>query len=385
LGEKLEKHCKYLVLEKGSEKLRKRAALDRKDLRILAVLDKMGGSASAQEIGEALDIPARTVRYRLSVLMERGTLLPSYYQTHERKVGLGERILVVQEFADKGSELEAAIKEIPVFYWYIPSHGKLDGYLIHAVYDLREPEKLEKITKRLKDRGLIQECYSFDIADYESKRVDFSKYNPDGEWRWNWEKWRDEISDRLGTDAEIPHNMTNEIEIIDCDTSDIKILSQLKESSETSTSAIASLTGIPVSSVREKLQRLRDSGVIKDYRRAYGFVGDLLWFSCFLKIRENPEAILTVLYDLPHPATILMESKNSYCIRFGFTTSDLKGFLAGFRVIRPHLESYSFQFHLPDEVDSTYGEVFDFFNEEKNRWEIPLEESLAVIDKHAKE
>ncbi|MFX1367652.1 MAG: Lrp/AsnC family transcriptional regulator [Promethearchaeota archaeon] len=369
----------------GSEILRKRAALDRKDLRILAVLDKMGGSASAQEIGEALDIPARTVRYRLSVLMERGMLLPSYYQTHERKVGLGERMIVVQENAGKGDTLEAVIKEVPSFYWYIPSHGKMDGYLIHAVYDLREPDKLEKIIKRMREREIIEEYYSFEIADYESKRVDFSKYRPDGEWRWNWGKWRDELSAKLETDAEMPHNMTEEIKIIDCDSSDIKILRELKESSESSASAIASITGIPVANVREKLQRLRDNGVIKDYRRAYGFAGDLLWLSCFVRIRDNPGAILAAIYDLPHPATILMESKGSYCIRFGFTTSDLKGFLEGFRVIRPYLESYSFQFHLPDEVESTYGEVFNFFDDEKNRWEIPLEESLAIIDKHAKE
>lgn len=345
----------------------------------------MGGSASAQEIGEALGIPARTVRYRLSVLMERGMLLPSYYMTHERKVGLGERIIVVQEYAEKGSRLEAAINEIPIFYWYIPSHGKLDGYLIHAVYDLREPEKLDKIVKRMQERGIIQDYYYFDVVDYESKRVDFSKYRPNGEWRWDWSKWREELPDKLGTDLETPHDMNCNGEIIDCDSGDIKILKQLKQTSETSTSALASSTGIPITSVREKLQRLRDGKAIKDYRRAYGFVGDLLWFSCFMKIRRNPRSVLRVLYDLPHPATILMESENSFCIRFGFTTSDLRGFLEGFRTIRPYLESYSFQFHLPDEIDSSYADVFEFFNEERNRWEIPLEESLAIIDKHAKE
>ena len=57
--------------------LRKKWALDDKDLQIITALDKMGGNASAQEIGKHLEdagieIPTRTIRKRISMLMERG-------------------------------------------------------------------------------------------------------------------------------------------------------------------------------------------------------------------------------------------------------------------------------------------------------------------------
>jgi hypothetical protein len=216
--------------------------------------------------------------------------------------------------------------------------------------------------------------------DYDAKRVDFSKYRPDGSWIWDWKKWSDDIPKKLENTAEIPHKMEEVTEIISCDDSDIRILRQLKESSDSSMSSLSSMTGISVANVREKVQRLRDTHVIKDFRRAYGFVGDLLWFSCFFKVRQNPGSILEILYDLPHPATVLMEDLNSYCFRFGFTTSELIGFLEGFRALRPKLESYSFQFHLPDEVESSYSEVFNLYNSESGRWEIPLEKSLEIIE-----
>lgn len=343
----------------------------------------MGGNASAQEIGDALDIPARTVRYRLSVMMERGVLLPSYYQTRERRVGLGEKILVVQQHPGKEDALQRCIEELPIFYWYIPTYGKHNGYLIHSVYDVREPEKLTRIASKLKDVAMVDDYFFFDILDYESKRIDFSKYGPRGKWLWDWNQWKKEIEKGLGDITEMPHTMSGDDGIIECDANEIRILKELKITSETSMTALASITGISISSVRDKVQRLRNKGVIKSYRRAYGFSEKTLWFSCFIKIRENIPGVLSMFYALPHPGAILMESKNSYCISFGFTASELSEFLEGFRLLAPNLDSWAFQFHLPDKVESTYADVFNLFDEEENRWIIPVDECIKAIERYS--
>ena len=125
--------------------------MDSKDLHILAALDSLGGNASAQEISdliektvkvddEPLTIPARTIRYRVSMMMERGVLLPSFMQTQERIIGLGDKVLIVQEHGGISEELEKVIQDIPIFYWHVPTHGRYDGYLIHSVYDTRDPK-----------------------------------------------------------------------------------------------------------------------------------------------------------------------------------------------------------------------------------------------------
>jgi hypothetical protein len=113
-------------------------------------------------------------------------------------------------------------------------------------------------------------------------------------------------------------------------------------------------------------------------------VGDLLWFSCFFEIEKATGGILKSLYELPFPGVVLMESMDRYCFRFGFTTSDLKRFLEGFRLFRPHLKSYFFQFHLPDRVDSEFQDIFGLFDAKNNRWDMPLDRFLEIVNQATK-
>jgi DNA-binding Lrp family transcriptional regulator len=361
--------------------------MDKKDLKILAALDRLGGNASAQEISDSIEktmnlrIPARTIRYRLSTMMERGILLPSFLQSQERVVGLGEKVLVVQEHGCISEELERVIEAIPIFHWYVPTHGRYDGYLIHAVYDMKNPKMLQQILKKLQKKQLIDNFREFDIVDYESKRVDFNRYRPDGPWNWNWNEWMERIPSTLKYEGASPHNMTFEYKTIECDGTDIEILKQLKQDPEMSMTTLSLLLNQSVTQIRDKVQFLRDVGVIRGSRRAYGFVGDLLWFSIFIEIEDAVDGVLKVFYDLPFPGVVLAESPNRYCFRFGLDTTDFKHFLEGFRLVRGKLNSYSFQIHLPDRVDSTYLNIFDLFDKGKDRWNMPVDDYLRLIDK----
>ncbi|MHA1905871.1 MAG: Lrp/AsnC family transcriptional regulator [Candidatus Thorarchaeota archaeon] len=354
-------------------------------------MDRLGGNASAQQISDyVLDameeskndenrIPARTIRYRLSTLMERGVLLPSFLKTDERKMGLGEGILVLQEVPEKSDDLENLIKQIPIFYWHVPTHGRYDGYLVHTVFDLTKPDMIPKLAESLQKKGYISGYSFFDIVDNDAKRVDFTQYNSDGEWYCDWKAWQDGIRKNLSSSTKSPFNLTDQHEVLEHDFKDVMILRVLKNDPNSSTASLASITGISAQQVRDRIQRLREKKVIKGYARAYGFAGDLLWFSCFMDIDKNTGGILQSIHDLPFPGVVLMQSKTKYCVRFGLTTSSMKQFLDGFKHIRPHLKSYFFQFHLPDRVDTKYEMVYDLYDRESNAWDIPVENYLKLI------
>jgi len=356
-------------------------------LRILAALDRLGGNASAQEISDEIEkshklrIPARTIRYRLSMMMERGILLPSFLQSQERIIGLGEKVIIVQEHGGISEELEKVIEAIPIFYWYVPTHGHYDGYLIHAVYDTKNPKLHEMILKRLQKKQLIDSYSEFEIVDYESKRVDFTKYGPSGRWSWDWEKWIKNIPTNMESEEGSPHSMIAEYKTIDCDAADIEILKQLKLDPEVSMTTLSLLLNQSINQVRDKVQRFRDNGVIRGSKRAYGFAGDLLWFSTFIEIEESVNGVLKNFYDLPFPGVVLMENPKKFCFRFGLETTDLKRFLEGFRLMRGKLKSYFFQFHLPDRIESSYQDIFSLFDSTSNRWNMPLDEYLKIIDR----
>ena len=359
-------------------------ALDQKDLRILEALERMGGNASAPEIAEALTptIPARTIRYRLSKLMERGILLPTFIQTCERKIGLGQQILVVQENQKKSEELEHLIRDLPLFYWYVPTHGRFDGHLIHSVYDLNNNATVAEIAESMKDKGFIHDYYTFDILDYRTKKVDFSKYDPGGDWSWDWKNWIITLQDEPHEPSISAQAWCEGKNPISYDATDIKLVRALKRDADMTISDLVTLTDCSIAEVRNRIQRLRDKGVIKGYRRAYGFAGDLLWISCFLDIREHVDSILEKLLELPFPGVLLLNSPSKFCLRLGMTTPHLKRFFQGFRQIRSNMNSYFFQFHLPDLIDSDFQDVFDFYDEEEGHWEIPTSEYVDMVRKH---
>lgn len=366
------------------------------DQRILTALEKLGGNASAQELsdyisrtvrekdGKAKHIPARTIRYRLSTLMERGILLPSFLDTDERKIGLGEGILVLEETPENTERLEKVIREIPLFHWYVPTNGKHDGYLVHTAYDITKPNMIDDISKKLRKEGLIQDSFFFDIASHHTKTIDFSLYRPSKGWSCKWNEWKKDVQTYLEKNPESPIDIKVSNEIIEYDSKDILILRVLREDPDATMTSLASITRLPIGAVRDRIQRLRKMGVIKGYSRAYGFAGDFLWFSCFLKPTKKVGGILQSVHDLPFPGLVLVESPRSFCIRLGLSASDLKQFMDGFRSFRPYLKSYAFQFHLPDRVESRYREVFNLYDGEEERWNMPLDSYLETIERYAK-
>lgn len=368
--------------------------MDEKDLKILTALDGLGGNASAQQISDYIHkemkeekgeepIPARTVRYRISTLFERGVLLPSMLQTDERKIGLGEGILILQEGPAMSRILENLVQQIPIFYWYVPTHGRYDGFLIHTVFDMTNPEMITKIAESMKKKGVVTDYSFFEIVDNESKKIDFTKYRSSGRWVCDWESWKKNIEKNLKESPESPFNLSKQHEMIDCDWRDIFILRVLKNDPDSAMQSLASITAMPVQQVRERVQKLRDSKVIKGYSRAYGFAGDLLWFSCFMKIKENVGAILSSMHELPFPGVVLMADDTHYCVRFALSTSNLKQFLDGFRLIRPFLNDYFFQFHLPDRIETKYEKIFDMFDKEEGKWNIPTQDYIKIVREHS--
>ncbi len=360
--------------------------LDEKDLDILDALDQLGGNATAQEISEFLktrdpprEYPARTIRYRVSMLTERGVLLPQFLQTHERRIGLGEGMLVVHESSGMGEVLQRVIRNIPIFYWHVSTIGRYNGLIIQTIHDVQTPGMIQKLARTMVKNGLIEEYSFFDIVDYKTKRVNFRYSLPDGTLDWNWQRWHADIKRNLQEEHRGAIGLEMDQPIIDCDGSDVQILRYLKMNPNTSMSDLSLKVGIPVQEVRSRIQRLRTHGVIRGTERAFGLVGDLVWVSCFIEIGEGQEGILQCFNDLPYPGGILMESKNRYCIQLGIDGDYLKQFLEGLRLMGEYINSYFIQIHLSDTTETHYLDMFELFNEKTNKWDIPIQDYLDII------
>jgi DNA-binding Lrp family transcriptional regulator len=100
------------------------------DVAILKILEEKGAKTSTKELGEILGISDRTARYRLNRLKEKGLLKRVTVRTYERKIGVGDMIIVVQSNPQKHAHLGEIIHAIPPFYHYRSTHGKFNGFWI---------------------------------------------------------------------------------------------------------------------------------------------------------------------------------------------------------------------------------------------------------------
>ena len=132
-------------------------SLDPLDLKILHALEQHGTKVSTRELSQLLDEPSRTIRYRISKLKEKGIICKAKVQTHERKLGLAEYILIVTSNPSKESALKKVLEEIPAFYYFAPSYGKFEGYFIYSVYPLNTPRVIIDLAADLQKKEPIED------------------------------------------------------------------------------------------------------------------------------------------------------------------------------------------------------------------------------------
>ncbi|MFX1511698.1 MAG: Lrp/AsnC family transcriptional regulator, partial [Promethearchaeota archaeon] len=96
---------------------KKMFSLDEKDLNIIEHLENLGPRFPTRELSEILRIPSRTIRYRIKRLQDSGYLQPTQILTHERKLGLGENIIILQKSKEESTQIEQMLESHPYVYW----------------------------------------------------------------------------------------------------------------------------------------------------------------------------------------------------------------------------------------------------------------------------
>ncbi len=362
----------------GSDLLTSNHSIDRKDLDIIGALDELGAKASAKKLSEAVGIPARTVRYRLSRLRRIGILRAPEAIPYGRKIGLGE-VFVAMDTSRKGTDLlRDVIESISSFYWSSESYGKYNGYIAQGVYPLTSPSITSTLLRAMQEAGLVSDYHVFDVVDYEYKHADYRYFSIDSGWTWNWNQWYDQIERNLNKPARVSPNMEQNTRLVEFDSNDVFLLQQIMKDSEATQKQLADILGLSETIVNKRLNRLEKTGVIKGYRSVFTPIGNHGMIVLVLELEEPVERVLASFYQLPFQLYIMMESKTRYCIRFSLSSKDHKMFLRGFDLIRPHVVSYFFQ-TLHSSRTSRPPIPFDMFDEASGNWELPLEASLQTI------
>ncbi len=371
--------CIYFDLTREGDVLTRNIPLDQKDVDILGALDELGGKSSTEELSLKTGIPARTVRYRLKKMRNNKVLYPARIRTHERKLGVGENVLIVHTTPGSDSILEKIFHKIASFYFWGRTYGRYNGYIINSLYSLTTPNVSRRVLEALKIEGLISEFYVFDITDYENKLGDFKYLDPKLGWQYDWTEWQEKIKKNLKSKKRIIHTKCDENpSILEFDNDDIGLLRGLFDNAEVPQKELAKQFSLSETQVTKRIQRLESAGIIKGFESSYKTMSEYVYFNVYLEVMEPAARIINNFYTHPFPGSIMMESTSRWGIRQALPSSDLYGFLVGLDFMKPYLKSCIFQIIHSWTRDENFH-PYDLFNKETHKWETPISKYLEVI------
>nr|KXH74659.1 MAG: hypothetical protein AM325_16470 [Candidatus Thorarchaeota archaeon SMTZ1-45] len=325
-----------------------------------------------------MNIPARTVRYRLKRLRETGVVGPTSVLTLERKLGLGENIFLVDATPKGIKFLPDVFHAIDTIYFNSPTYGTYNGYLAFSLYSLSSPRITHRILEEMQKTDLVSDFFIFDITDFNYKSADYSYFNSALGWVWDWSKWKDQIQDILRSKKKFDIRLEEVQSIAEFDKYDILILKHMFDDGEITQKKLAKILGLSETLVNKRIHRLEDEGIIKGYKSTVCTTENELNLICFIELDRPENPALAAFYKLPYPATITMESRTRFGIQLSLNAKDMSGFLKGLDVLRSHLTSCFLQ-TVHDAKMSMDSHPYNLYSEKTNRWETPGSEYIQDI------
>ncbi len=350
--------------------------LDDIDAKILLALEKVGPDASTTDLSKTLDIPGRTIRYHMNKLQKLGLLRSPKIQTYERKLGLGERIIILQSIPERDEELQRVLHDINFFYHYSTTYGRYDGYLVYTMFPLVNPRITNQIADELKEKGLIKDYYIFDAIDYQRKSAAVEPFLPDSDWSWS--DWREEAERIMNDDCKFPVQLEEFPKTVRFDMNDIKILKYMAEHKQPTLKEICEVLDLSLTQVHKRVKRLEKEGVIKGTTPMFSPCDKVTSISCFFKSRENAQKILCAFHKLPFEIHYTMESSSKYNVVALIPDTEMNDFLNSIEIFRRHSEEFFIQVIIKS-TSKGYAHLLEFFNEETRSWEMPINEIMQAI------
>ncbi|MFX1512071.1 MAG: Lrp/AsnC family transcriptional regulator, partial [Promethearchaeota archaeon] len=260
----------------------------------------------------------------------------------------------------------------PYVYWYSPTYGKFNGYLIHSVFSTITPNPNLLYLQELKNEGLISNYFIFDVLDFTVKNINLNQFDPIKGWVWDWNIWRAAFHEKLSSSPSTTLSLDENPEVVSFDYNDVKLLKYIRENSKITLKQLGELLDLSETQISRKIKRLEKEGIIKGYKSIFTPFpqNDLLFFYLFTEFKSNVEKILSWLYELPFNFDLLSESQGKYCLRFNFSVVDFKEFLRGLDLFKPFLSYFFLQFVYHD--TSARLNPYNLFNKETNQWDTPI-------------
>ena len=353
--------------------------LDHNDIRIVSTLDSLPHRSSTERISVELDIPSRSIRYRLSKLKEKNILKEQTVITHERKLGIRESFIIIEENPKYRETFQKIIGENPALSWYVPTSGKFQGFILHSINTMNVPDYPQQLLALMKENEIVNDYFHFEIIDYQEFGWNYNYFNTEGKWIWNWKIWEDNIRNKNYNQESVVFEENPEV--TNFDYLDIQILKNLILFESITQKEIGKKLALSESQIGRRIRSMEQSGIIRGYRTGFAPFSETQTVMCMIKIGDSFDRIVNILKQIPYPKTIAFENRQSIGFGFQIPTIEMKGFLNGLHCLRPLIDSYFVQYQLrsPTFNPQISFDLFDKGSNDLNRVVKEYERSLEFV------
>lgn len=338
---------------------------DYKDIQIARNIDQQDYKTSTLKISEKLGIPARSIRYRIAKLKEKGILQKKIAITHERKLGLVERIFLIEENVETNSEFLSIIADNQAMGWYVPTTGKYNGFIVHSLCSHNKENLPIRLMQEIKKKGIIKDFFVFETIDYKILEWNYDFFDKNGEWTWDWKILEEQINQRKIYEKSPKIQFENKPEIIDFDTKDIQILENLYSEEAMTLKDFGEILQLSESQVGRRIKSMEEKGIIKGYRTGFKPFIKLLTISYFAT--GNLDQLLQYVSKIPYPLVIIYQDENNIEIGIDIRQNELKDFLNFVTSLKNLVDSYFLQFW---HANPTFNHqtLYDYYDKDTSSW-----------------
>jgi len=355
--------------------------LDDIDKQILKAMEENGGDLSTRDISEKLKVPARTIRYRINRMRENKLLLKPSIQTYERKLGMGESLLLLQSYPDKEELLSKILNEFSIFYYFAPTYGRFEGFMVYTMYPLVTPQIISQVADELKALEIVRDYFIFDLVDYTRQEVKISAFfSPDS---WSWDDWSNQAEGVMEKGCKLQLNLEEFPSQVPFDFEDVKIIKYMVENTEATLKEVADTTSLSLTQVHKRVKRLEDTGIMRGCGKCMSPFEEYMGITVFFNSREKAENILCAFSKFPFQMTFSLESSTHYMVTVGLPASEVNQFLQRTRFLKKYTNEFFVQVML-EGTSKGYVHLLEAYNKKTESWELPQTKTLERIRTMAK-
>jgi len=236
------------------------------NLKILAALGRnpLGTNLS---LCKELGISTQSLKRRLDQLYSQKILLGVSSQISPFAVGLETIAIFAEVSPENWSIFEKVCDYHPYTRYRIRSFGAVNGIFALFSIPFHTTHILIDLLEKLKRRGNIQN-YELEIptSSFITSETDFSYYDVDKGWSFNWEKWEETLNEAGAVGLESPPPSV----LQRLNETDMRILRQLSINARRKNKEIAEVLGIEPYHLSRRWKALEKMNVIKSYRVLVG-------------------------------------------------------------------------------------------------------------------